>query len=484
VVKLRLALPIAAAAALVAVSSAAAFTPTNTYYAKQWYLDRDRAFDAWPTPPAFQQPVKVGVIDSGVECSAPDLKGQIAQSKSFVDGNPCIDTEGHGTIVAGEIAGALNSGGVVGLAYSSQLLVAKVVANDGTIPLKAEAAGIVWAVNQGATVINLSFGAVRDPMAPNLDTFSKVEAQAVAYAVSKGAVVVAAVGNADEAYATPWPYASWPSALPHVIGVAALSRSGNVPSFSDQDPRYVDVAAPGVDIFSTFPKSLTSKQQNCAPQGYTDCATGDYRRPEGTSFAAPQVSAAAAVLLGLDSSLTRSQVSVILERRTDDVDAASGCSLCPPGRDKYSGWGSLNVEKAVDAVNSGASLPLSDRWEPNDDVAQGHKLWGRTPSVAATLGYWDDPVDIYRVKLHRGQRLQAHMAAGWNKAAIAVTLWRPGTKTVLKGHRARWRVAQSAHAGRTETLAYRARQAGWYYVELHVARRGAGRYSLRLTKSR
>jgi hypothetical protein len=76
------------------------------------------------------------------------------------------------------------------------------------------------------------------------------------------------------------------------------------------------------------------------------------------------------------------------------------------------------------------------------------------------------------------------MAAGWNKAAIAVTLWRPGTKTVLKGHRARWRVAQSAHAGRTETLAYRARQAGWYYVELHVARRGAGRYSLRLTKSR
>jgi thermitase len=483
VVKLRLALPVAAAAALVAASSAAAFTPTNTYYAKQWYLGKDRAFDAWPTPPAFQQPVKVGVIDSGVDCSAPDLKGQIAQSKSFVDGNPCIDTQGHGTIVAGEIAGALNSGGVVGLAYSSQLLVAKVVANDGTIPLKAEAAGIVWAVNKGARVINLSFGAVRDPLAPNLDTFSKVEAQAVAYAVSRGAVVVAAVGNSDEAYATPWPFASWPSALPHVIGVAALSRTGNVPSFSDQDPRFVDLAAPGVDMFSTFPKSLTSKQQNCAPQGYTDCASGDYRRPEGTSFAAPQVSAAAAVLLGLNPALTRSQVAVILERHADDVNAASGCPLCPVGRDKYSGWGSLDVEKAVDAVNSGAPLPLSDRWEPNDDVAQAHKLWGRTPAVAATIGYWDDPVDIYRVKLDRGQRVQAHMAAQWNRAAVAVTLWRPGTKTVFKGQRAKWRVAQSAHAGRTETLAYRARQAGWYYVELKVARPGAGRYSLRLTKS-
>ena len=480
-VKLRLALPVAAAAALVAASSAAAFTPSNTYYAKQWYLDRDHAFDAWPTPPAFQQPVKVGVIDSGVDCSAPDLKGQIAQSKSFVDSNPCIDSEGHGTIVAGEIAGALNSGGgIVGLAYTSQLLNAKVVASDGTIPLKAEAAGIVWAVNQGAQVINLSFGAVRDPLAPNLDTYSKVEAQAVAYAVSRGAVVVAAVGNSDEAYATPWPFASWPSALPHVIGVAALNRSGNVPSFSDYDPRFVDLAAPGVDIFSTFPKTLTSKQQNCAPQGYTDCASGDYRRPEGTSFAAPQVSAAAAVLLGLNPALTSSQVSEILERHADDVDAATGCPLCRGHRDRYSGWGSLDVAKAIDAVNSGAALPLSDRWEPNDDVAQAHKLWGRTPAVAATIGYWDDPVDIYRVKLERGQRLQAHVAA---RAAVALTLWRPGTKTVLKGHRARWRVAQSAHAGRTETLAYRAPQAGWYYVELNVPRTGAGRYSLRLTKT-
>ena len=482
--KLRLALPVAAAAALVAATSAAAFTPGNTYYAKQWYLDADRAFDAWPTPPVFQQPVKIGVIDSGVDCSAPDLKGQIAGQKSFIAGSSaCVDTEGHGTIVAGEIAAALNSGGIVGLAYSSKLLVAKVVANDGTIPLKSEAAGIVWAVNQGARVINLSFGAVRDPLAPNLDSYSKVEAQAVAYAVSKGAVVVAAVGNSVEAYATPWPYASWPAALPHVIGVAALSRSGNVPSFSDQDPTFVDLAAPGVDIFSTFPKLLTTKQQGCTPQGYTDCASGDYRHPEGTSFAAPQVSAAAAVLLGLNPALTRSQVAILLDRHADDVDAATGCPLCPAGRGKYSGWGSLDVEKSVEALTSGNPLPPSDRFEPNDDVAQAHKLWGRTPGAAATLGYYDDPVDIYRVRLTRGQRLQAHVQAQWKNAAVAVTLWRPGTKTVLKGRRARWRVAQSAHAGRSETLAYRARQPGWYSVEMQVTRAGAGRYSLRLTKS-
>ena len=281
-------------------SSAAAFTPSNAYYAKQWYLAQDSAFDAWVTAPSFTPPVKVAVVDSGVDCSLPDFQGQIAAEKSFVGGSPCMDTEGHGTIIAGEIAGALNQAGVVGLAYSSQLLVAKVVDAGGSIPLKAEAAGIRWAVNQGAKVVNLSFGAVRDPRAPNLDSYSKIEAQAVAYAVRKGAVVVAAVGNSDEAYTTPWPYASWPAALPHVIGVGALTHAGNVPDFSDEDPTFVDMSAPGVGIFSTFPKNLTSDQAGCTEQGYTGCAPDDYQHPEGTSFSAPQVSAAAAVLFGLE----------------------------------------------------------------------------------------------------------------------------------------------------------------------------------------
>ena len=179
--KLRVALLGAVVAALVATSSAAAFTPSNPYYGKQWYLSQDNAFDAWPAPPTFD-PVKVAIVDSGVDCALPDFQGQIAKSKSFVPGNPCIDNQGHGTIVAGEIAASLDTGGVVGLAYGAQLLVAKVVAADGTIPIKAEAAAIKWAVKQGAQVVNLSFGAVRDPNAPELDTYSKVEAQAVASA--------------------------------------------------------------------------------------------------------------------------------------------------------------------------------------------------------------------------------------------------------------------------------------------------------------
>ena len=470
--KLRLALPGAVAAALVATSAAAAFTPSNTYYGKQWYLAQDHAFDAWPAPPTFD-PVKVAIVDSGVDCSLPDFQGRIAAQHSFVGGSACMDTEGHGTIVAGEIAGDLNSAGVVGLAFSSQLLVAKVVAPDGTIPIKAEAAGIHWAVNHGAQVVNLSFGAVRDPLDPALDTYSKVEAKAVAFAVRRGAVVVAAVGNSDEAYATPWEYASWPAALPHVIGVAALNRSGNVPSFSDRDPTFVDIAAPGVGIFSTFPKSLTDNELGCTPQGYTDCATGDYHRPEGTSFAAPQVSAAAAVLLGVQPGLTSSQVTKILERQTDDVDASSGCDACPIGRDKYSGWGRLDVEKAVAFLSSGASLPPADRLEPNDKISQARTLWGRRPAIAATLDYWNDRLDIYKVRLARGQQLDASMQARWSRASVDLTL------RVLNGQ-----VAQTSRAGRFQHLSYRARRAGWYYVVLRITRHGFGRYALQLDKSK
>jgi subtilisin family serine protease len=466
--KLLLALSAAVAAALVATSSAAAFTPTNTYFPKQWYLEQDQAFDAWPAaPPAFQ-PVKVALIDSGVDCSLPDFVNQIAAKKSFVGGDPCLDSQGHGTIVAGEIAGALNEAGVVGLAYSSQLVVAKVVASDGTIPLQAEADAIRWAVQQGARVINMSFGAVRDPANPALDTYSKVEAQAVAYAVKHKAIVVAAVGNSDEAYTTPWPYASWPAALPHVIGVGALSRSGDVPDFSDEDPVFVDLAAPGMGIFSTFPKLLTGAQPSCTLQGYTDCAKGDYNSPEGTSFAAPQVSAAAAVLLGLNSALTPSQVTAILERQTDEVDAASGCSACPVGRDKFSGWGSLDVQKAVAVVNQGL-LPPSDRFEPNDNLSQAYRLRGSRPVAGATLDYWDDPVDVYRVKLARGQRLLARVHA------------RPMVNLILLGG-AKRQLAHTTRPGQTLHLAYRVPRTGWYYVEVRTVT-GAGRYTLRLNES-
>ena len=134
---MRRLLPALAAAALVAAAPAAAFVPTDPLAAKQWYLEQDHAFDAWPTPPTTLAPVKVAVIDSGIDQTLPDFAGRIVAARSFVGGSPFDDTEGHGTFVAGEIAANLDGAGIVGMAYTAQLLIAKVVKPDGTIPLLA-----------------------------------------------------------------------------------------------------------------------------------------------------------------------------------------------------------------------------------------------------------------------------------------------------------------------------------------------------------
>ena len=116
-----------AVAALTLAAPAAAFTPTDPLAARQWFLQDDHAFDAWAEPPTVLAPVKVAIVDSGVDCSLPDFQGRLLDARSFVGGDPCVDTEGHGTFVAGEIAANLDTQGIVGIAYTSQLLIAKVV---------------------------------------------------------------------------------------------------------------------------------------------------------------------------------------------------------------------------------------------------------------------------------------------------------------------------------------------------------------------
>ena len=261
-------------------------------------------------------------------------------------------------------------------------------------------------------VVNLSFGAVRDPKSPSLDSYSKVEAQAVAYAVKKGAVVVAAVGNSDEAYTTPWPYASWPAALPHVIGVGALTRSGKVPDFSDQDLRLRRHRRAGGRHLLHLPEGPDGRSAGLQPaglhrlrdrrlpppRGHLVRGAAGRRRPRPCSSASTRRSRAA-----------RSRGSSSGTPTTSN--AANGCDDCPDGRDKYSGWGRLDVTKAVDFLSSGNPLPPSDRLEPNDSPSQARKLWGSRPAVDATLDFWDDPVDVYRVRLD-ARRAPARAARG------------------------------------------------------------------------
>jgi hypothetical protein len=459
-----------------------AFTPTDPLAAKQWYLQQDHAFDTWPDVPILS-PVPVAIIDSGIDTTHPDLAGKILVARSFVGGSP-NDLAGHGTFVAGEIAAALNNNeGIAGIAFSAQLIVAKVVRADLSISLEAEAEAIRWAADQGARVINLSLGGLRDPRNPDRDTYSPLEAAAVDYAASKGAVLVAAVGNSDQAPDTPWPYASYPAALPHVIGVSALARDGSVPIFSDRDASYNDISAPGEDIYSTLPRALTRQNPTCLNQGYSDCGPEDYRHAEGTSFAAPQVSAAAALLIAQRPTLTADQVSTLLERTADDVNASNGCPRCPLLRDALTGWGRLNIAKAI-AVLAKGSPPPADVLETNDDAgAQAKRIFGATKQIKATIDFWDDQIDVYSVALQAGQRLTATLT-GPAGTFDDLLLWSPQAQTVTNLANPSYRLAQSIKPSAQQRLAYSVprRQSGLYYLEVKITAPGSGRYTLGFAK--
>jgi subtilisin family serine protease len=478
------ALLVSVVALLALAAPASAFTPTDTLAAREWNLAQDHAFDTWTDPPdpAAFTPVRVALVDSGIDYGHPDLAGRVLAGRSFVGGDWRTDEEGHGTFVAGQIAANLDGEGIVGMAYPvAQLLIAKVVKSDGTIPLVAEAAAIRWAANQGARVINLSLGGPRDPRNPSVDKFSALEADAVAYAYQKGAVVVAAVGNGDEAPTTPWGYASYPAALPHVIGVSALTRSGSVPAFSNRDRIFNDIAAPGQDIFSTIPRTMTATRPLCADQGYSDCGSDDYRHAEGTSFAAPQVSAAAALLIGLNPNLRPDQVGYLLEHSADDANASNGCAVCPPVRDIYTGWGHLDVAKAIALLQG--PLPPADQYEANDDAGlHAHTVYGQSGELQATLDYWDDQLDVYRLYLRKGQRLKVHVV-GPQGSDLDLVLWRPGTERVEDLRSQRLRAAQSARPGANERIAYRAPAAGWFYVETKMTAPASGAYTLTYDKT-
>jgi hypothetical protein len=346
-------------------------------------------------------------------------------------------------------------------------MVAKVVGPDGTVSLEGEVAAIRWAVDNGARVINLSLGGVRDPLNPKLDTYSPLEQAAVEYAYSKGVVVVAAVGNGPQSPATPWKFAHYPAALPHVIGVSAVREDGAVPDYSNRDAVYNDLAAPGAAIFSTIPRQLMLQTPECVDHPYSDCGPDEFREGIGTSFAAPQVTAAAALLLGQDPSLRPEQVAWLLERSADDANPATGCAKCPVGRDLYTGWGTLDVLNALTMLST-SPLPPPDHYEPNDDAGPwSHALPPLPRTVAASLDYWDDNTDVYRVHLKKGARLFARLTPG-SPAAVRLTLWAPGTEHVELAPDTRavdTRVTQGRRVGVQVRLAYRAPGTGVYYLE-------------------
>jgi subtilisin family serine protease len=458
------------------------FADTEPDAAQEWYLTQDNAWTHWPVMPMLA-PVKVAVIDSGIDAGHPEFKGRIAGGISYVGTSWRTDTCGHGTFVAGEIAANPTNGiGIAGLAFNAKLLVAKVVESDCNVSTIGEIKAIRWAADNGARVINLSIGGIRDPSDPELDSYSPPEEAAIEYAWSKGVLVVAAVGNGTQAPSTPWNFADYPAALPHVLGVAAIRENGSVPDYSNRDPQYVDIAAPGGPIFSTIPRGLIDQSiSGCAGMPYSDCGPSEFRDGIGTSFAAPQVTAAAALLLGVDPSLQPDQVEWLLERTAIDGSPSTGCDACPVGRDSLTGWGDLDIAAALARLGGGNDLPTADRYEPNDDAGSAaHHLAG-PQTLEATLDYWDDPIDVYSIGLQRGQTLFARLGRG-APAKTSLYLWRPGTTHVTGPARdvLANRAAEGSVVGGQERLAYAVPASGMYYIEVAAGSgsRSPERYTL------
>jgi hypothetical protein len=164
------------------------------------------------------------------------------------------------------------------------------------------------------------------------------------------------------------------------------------------------------------------------------------------------------------------------------VNPSTGCPKCSYGRDPYSGWGRLDVARAVAAL--AAPLPAPDRYEGNDNAGtDAYTAWGKDVTLKATLDYYDDPVDVYRVALGPGEHLTARVVPSWPGARVTLTLWKPGTTHVDTAQSRSLRVVQSATTATVQRIAFTAKGRGWYYVEVRLTSPGYGPYALSLVKT-
>jgi subtilisin len=274
-----------------------------------WNIERVGATSSWGI--STGDPVKVGVIDTGIDLSHPDLKANIKGGYNAIyPGKSPNDDNGHGTHVAGIIAALNNSIGVVGVGPKIDLYAIKVLNASGSGYLSDVIEGLDWARTHGMQVVNMSLGTSQD-----VQSFH----DAILNAYNAGVVIVAAAGNSGGAV-------SYPAAYPEVIAVSATDQSNQIASFSSRGPE-IDLAAPGVGIYSTY------KGQS-------------YATLSGTSMAAPHVTGAAALIidtkkcdLNLDGVCKPSEVQQRLEQTAIDLGT--------PGKDNLYGSGLVNVYQAL-----------------------------------------------------------------------------------------------------------------------------------------
>ncbi|MBY6037251.1 S8 family peptidase [Fictibacillus nanhaiensis] len=280
----------------------ASYVPNDpSYKTKQYAPQKVSAEQAWDVTQSAAS-VKIAVIDTGVDYNHPDLAGKVIKGRDFVaDDNDPIDENEHGTHVAGIAAANTNNGiGIAGLAPKASILAVRVLDAGGSGSLDDVAQGIRYAADQGAQVINLSLGG-------NLG--SKTLEDAVNYAWNKGSVVIAAAGNSGVNLP------SYPAYYSNAIAVAATDQNDQRAAFSNWGT-WVDIAAPGVAIYSTTPNN-------------------QYASFSGTSMASPVVAGVAGLLAAQGKNA--SQIRTALQSTADKVS----------GTGTFFQNGRVNAAKAV-----------------------------------------------------------------------------------------------------------------------------------------
>lgn len=307
-------------------------------------------------------PVKIAIIDSGMDVGHPDLASKVDPAdrwNTFSQTANVTDTMGHGTFVAGIAGAATGNGiGIAGVGWDARLMAVKVADPSGGLALTDIAEGIVWAVDHGAKVLNISLGST---------TGSPALASAVAYAQAQGAVVVASAGNAAQE-GNPVIY---PAAYPGVIAVGATDGGRFRAWFSEHGP-WVTMAAPGVRIVSTTVRA-----------GSTFWPAGSYNIGNGTSFAAPIVAGTAALVWSRSADATGAQVRAAVVK-------SGGASFKGFGL----GSGEVNVGQAMGLLPP-AVAPTIVSPSPGQSVSSLFILESTTNVPAARTHYYIDGEPVH-----------------------------------------------------------------------------------------
>lgn len=384
-------------------------SPNDPYFPKQWYYNKIKALDALSF--ASQDTILIGIIDTGIDFNHPDLFKSIYYNHGEIgldsqgkdkrsngiddDGNGFIDDyfgydfvnrykvtndtndfgirdnfpmdeHGHGTSVAGVIAATMNNfKGIAGINPYAKLLNLRAFDKKGNANEDDVVAAIIYAVKMGCKVINMSFGD---------DKYSLLLRDIIKFAYQKGVILVASAGNTSSVY----PH--YPSSFQEVISVGASDENDNLASFSNYGYP-IDLLAPGTNIYTT----TLNKQ---------------YDYMNGTSFAAPIVSAVVGLLKAKFPNLTPNEIKNILKITADDIGI--------PGTDYKTGAGQINALNALKYNPSGVFeiiSPKQDFTYSNDTILISYSIFYPSYNTHSIyLGVGENPQNWLPIIINKQQQ--------------------------------------------------------------------------------